>query len=352
MKTKYIYYLLLIVFAIFAFIWLRPDKGGKVQAPTNHAASVSEVNGMVTTGGRFANVITVSGSIEANEQVQIRSEVTGIVKNLYFQEGTSVSSGQVLLQIDDAELQARLNQVQTRESLMRDNEKRAALLLDKEAISQQEYDVAVADYKTAQAEIQLIKTQIEKAKIKAPFSGKIGLRAISAGEYLTPTTVVANLVSVNPIKVVFSIPEKYSGEVKVGQNIQFSIAGKEQHYEAAVYAIEPSIDATTRTIQLKAKTQNDNGEIVPGSFARVELPIRNREDVILIPTQAVIPIQDGKQVFLYKNGKAKATLIETDERTGTEVVVISGLLAGDTVLTSGIMTLKEGMPVKVQLIKQ
>lgn len=352
MKTKYIYYLLFIVLAVSAFIWLRPNKGEKVKAPINKAGSVTEVKGMIASGENFANVITVSGGIEANEQVQIRSEVTGIVKNLYFQEGTSVSSGQVLLQIDDAELQAKLNQAQTRESLMRDNERRAALLLEKEAISQQEYDVAKADHKTAQAEIQLIQTQIGKTKIKAPFSGKIGLRNISAGEYLTPTTVVANLVSINPIKIVFSVPEKYSGEVKVGQQIHFSIAGSPEHYKAAIYAIEPSIDATTRTVQLKAKTQNDKGEIVPGSFARVELPIRNREDVILIPTQAVIPIQDGKQVFLYKGGKAQATLIETDERTGKDVVVISGLQAGDTVLTSGIMTLKEGMPVKVQLIKE
>lgn len=351
MKTKYIYYVLFVVVAVSAFVWFLPEKNEKVKAPNKNGGSETEVKGIIASGENFANVITVSGSIEANEQVQIRSEVTGIVKNLYFQEGSSVSSGQVLLQIEDAELQATLNQAQTRENLMRDNERRAALLLEKEAISQQEYDVAKADYKTAQAEIQLIETQIGKTKIKAPFSGKIGLRAISAGEYLTPSTVVANLVSVNPIKVVFSVPEKYSREINVGQYINFSIGGNDQKYQAAIYAIEPSIDATTRTIQLKAKTQNDKGEIVPGSFARVEVPIRNREDVILIPTQAVIPIQNGKQVLLYKNGKVKTTLIETDERTGKDVIVISGLVAGDTVLTSGIMTLKEGMPVKVQLIK-
>ena len=350
MKNKYLYIGLLILVVAFAFFWLGRDKKDKVKAPQANT-NIMEVKGVMAKGQDFANIITVSGNIEPNEQVQIRSEVTGMVKNLYFQEGSNVQTGQLLLQIDDSELQARLNQTQTREILSRDNERRAALLLEKEAISQQEYDVAQADYKTAQSEIQLIQTQIAKTRIKAPFSGKIGLRSISIGEYLTPTTVVANLVSINPIKILFSIPEKYSREIKVGQNITFLVAGSDRTYHASVYAIEPSVDASTRTVQVKARTNNDQGEIVPGSFARVELPIRERENAIFIPTEAVIPIQNGKQVFVYKDGKAQLVKIETEERTGSDVIVTSGLQVGDTVLTSGIMTLKEGMPVKVLLNK-
>lgn len=349
MKSKYIYIVLFILIVVCAFFWMNRDVKDKVKAPQSNSLATMEVKGVVASGQDFANVITVSGSVEANEQVQIRSEVNGMVKNLYFQEGTDVKEGQVLLQIDDSELQARLNQTQTRELLSRNNERRASLLLEKEAISQQEYDVAQADFKTAQAEIQLIQTQIAKTNIKAPFSGRIGLRAISVGEYLMPSTVVANLVSINPIKILFSIPEKYSREVKTGQGITFSIAGSDQVYHATVFAIEPSIDASTRTVQVKARAQNNQGEIVPGSFAKVELPIRARENAILIPTEAVIPIQNGKQVFLSKNGKAQSVLIETDERTGSDIIITSGLNIGDTVLTTGIMTLKEGMPVKVLL---
>lgn len=351
MKNKYIYIVLLVIAIVFTSFWLRRDKKDKVKAPQVSSNAIMEVKGITASGQNFANVITVSGSVEANEQVQIRSEVTGIVKNLYFQEGTTIQKGQLLLQIDDAELQAKLNQIQTREILSKDNERRAALLLEKEAISQQEYDVALADYKTAQSEIQLIETQIAKARIAAPFSGRIGLRSISVGEYLTPSTIVANLVSINPIKILFSIPEKYSREVKVGQKITFSIAGAERAYHASIYAIEPSVDASTRTVQVKAKTENDQGEIIPGSFARVELPIRERENAIFIPTEAVIPIQNGKQVFIYKDGKAKLVAIETEERTGSDVIVTSGLQIGDTVITSGIMTLKEGTAVKVLLDK-
>jgi membrane fusion protein (multidrug efflux system) len=349
MKNKYIYLILLILIVVFVYFWINRSKKDKIKSPVANSMAIMEVKGVIASGQNFANVITLSGSTEANEQVQIRSEVTGLVRNLYFQEGTTVQSGQLLLQIDDSELQAKLNQTQTRELLSRDNERRAALLLEKEAISQQEYDVAQADFKTAQSEIQLIQTQIAKTRIKAPFSGRIGLRAISVGEYLTPNTVVANLVSINPIKISFSIPEKYSREVHTGQDITFSVAGSDRSYAASIYAIEPSVDASTRTVQVKARTQNDQGEIVPGSFARVELPIRERENAILIPTEAVIPIQNGKQVFLFKNGKAQLASIETDERTGSDIIVTSGLTVGDTVLTSGIMTLKAGMPIKVLL---
>src|SRR5690606_6341455 len=150
---------------------------------------------------QFSNIITLSGSIEPNEQVQIRSEVSGIVRTLAFQEGTMVSKGQLLLRIDDWELQAQPIQAQAREELAAENENRARLLLEKEAISQQEYDVAHADYETAKAQTVLIKAQIAKTTVNAPFSGKIGLRSVSEGEYLTPTTVVANLLSINPVKI-------------------------------------------------------------------------------------------------------------------------------------------------------
>lgn len=349
MKNKYIYLILLFLLPVIVLLWINRGKGDKIKAPIANSSAVMEVKGVIASGQNFANVITVSGSIEANEQVQIRSETTGMVKNLYFKEGTDVKSGELLLQIDDSELQAKLNQTQTRELLSRDNERRAKLLLEKEAISQQEYDVAQADFKTAQSEIQLIQTQIAKTRIKAPFSGRIGLRDISVGEYLTPSTVVSNLVSINPIKISFSIPEKYSREVNTGQNITFKVAGSDRTYTASIYAIEPSVNASTRTVQVKARTQNDQGEIVPGAFARVELPIRERENAILIPTEAVIPIQNGKQVFLSRNGKAQLASIETGERTGSDIIVTSGLQIGDTVLTSGIMTLKEGMAIRVLL---
>src|SRR5690606_38651492 len=221
----------------------------------------------------FSNIITLSGSIEPNEQVQIRSEVSGIVRELSFQEGGMINKGQVLLRIDDSELQAQLIQAQSRERLAEDNENRARFLLAKEAISQQEYDVAHADYESAKAQTTLIEAQIAKTTIRAPFSGRIGLRSISQGEYLTPTTVVANLLSINPVKTLFSVPEKYSSQIRVGQGVYFGVSGLSNRFRAEVYAIEPGVDAGTRTIRIRAVAENPGEQLVPGSFARIELPL-------------------------------------------------------------------------------
>lgn len=306
-----------------------------------------EVNAIVVAPRSFSNTITLSGSIEPNEQVQIRSEVSGIVRELTFREGTAVQKGQVLLRIDDSELQARLIQAQSSEQLAEDNEKRARLLLEKEAISQQEYDVAHADYESAKAQTELIQAQIAKTTVRAPFSGKIGLRSISEGEYLTPSTVVANLLSINPVKVLFSVPEKYSAQVKVGQGLTFSVSGSEAKYHAEIYAIEPGVDAATRTISIRALADNREERLFPGAFARIELPLDHIENAVLIPTEAVIPVQNGKQVFLLREGKAVATQVEAENRTRTDVLITDGVVIGDTVLTSGIMSLADGMAVTV-----
>ena len=230
-----------------------------------------------------------------------------------------------------------------------DNEKRARLLVEKEAISQQEYDVARADYESAKAQTALIRAQIAKTIVRAPFSGKIGLRSISEGEYLTPTTVVANLLSINPVKVLFSVPEKYGGQIKVGQGLSFTVSGSETTYDAEIYAIEPGVDASTRTISIRAIADNPEERLFPGAFASITLPLDHTEDAVLVPTEAVVPVQNGKQVFLLEHGKAVATPVETESRTSTDVLITSGVSIGDTVLTSGIMSLNDGMPVTVQI---
>lgn len=350
MKRKYIYLIIIIGFIAFAAYKFSNEKGGKIAPPSeNPKGAPIEVNGIIVSPKDFENILTVSGSVEPNEQVQIRSEVSGIIRNLYFQEGSYVEKGQILFNIDDTELQAQLLQRQTEEKLAEENARRASLLLAKEAISTQENDVAHADLQSAKAQTQLVKAQIAKTKVRAPFSGKIGLRSVSAGEYLTPTTVVASLMSTNPVKILFSVPEKYSAQIKEGLPLNFAISGSSKPYNAKIYAIEPGIDAQTRTIQIRALAPNDTGELFPGSFARVQLPINMVKEAVLVPTEAVIPVQGGKQVFLYKGGRATAVDIESDSRTNTDILVSKGISIGDTVLTSGVMALKDGMNVHVNL---
>lgn len=310
------------------------------------------VSGVVATPQEFSNSLSVTGSIEPNEQIEVRGQVSGLVRGIYFQEGGNVRKGQVLVKIDDAELRAQLAQAQTRKTLAAENERRARLLLEKEAISREEYDVARAELQTAQAQIQLVRAQLAKTSITAPFAGKVGLRAVSVGSYLSPETVVTNLVSINPIKITFAVPEKYAGQVKQNSELTFTVAGSQEKYTARIYAIEPSIAAATRTLQLRARADNAQGTLLPGSFANIQLPLAVISNALLIPTQAVVPVQNGKKVFIAENGKAKEVMIETSTRTEKDLLVTSGLSAGDTVLTTGVMSLKAGSPVKVAIAKK
>lgn len=353
MKIKYIIYAVLII-GFGSFVAYRISKNSKAAGPKGGPPGGASqrpmnVNGIVVTPTNFANTLTVTGSIDPNEEVRIISEVSGIVKGIYFKEGSNVKKGQTLVKIDDSELRAQLAQVLTRQNLASENERRAGLLLKKEAISQEEYDIASADFRSAKSQTQLIRAQIAKTVVTAPFSGRIGLRSVSVGEYLTPAMPVSNLVNINPLKITFSIPEKYSSHVNVNTTITFTVAGSSKKYTANVYAIEPRIEAATRTLQLRARADNSSGQLVPGSFASISLPLTTIQNAILVPTEAIVPVQEGKKVFVADSGKVKEVMVETGTRTENNILITSGLSAGDTVLTTGIMAVKDGSKVKVKV---
>lgn len=350
MKIKTLVYSLLLI-GLVGLIGYRITKNSDAKGPKDKEKEKQPitVSGTVVHLQTFDNNLALSGSIEANEQVEIRSEVSGIVKNIYFQEGSNVTKGQVLFKVNDIELKAQLAQAKTKESLASENERRAKLLLQKEAISQEEYDLARADLKSAQAQSQLIKAQIAKTSVRAPFSGRIGLRSISPGTYITPTVLVAKLVNTGKLKITFSIPEKYASQVKTNTNISFTVSGSTENYTARVYAIEPEVAVATRTLQVRAIADNKNGKLLPGTFADVELPLDIIKDAIVVPTEAIIPVQNGKKVFISSNGQAKEVMIETATRTDASILVLSGLKAGDTIITSGVMSLKNETPVTVKI---
>lgn len=309
----------------------------------------SNVYGLVAKGEKFSDFLYLTGTIEANELIDVRSEVSGIVELINFSEGTYVQSGQVLVKLNDSELRAQLSQAQARVSLASENERRAKLLLEKEAISQEEYDVANADFRTAKSQIDLIKAQIRKTTIIAPFSGKIGLRNISKGSYITPSDIIAQLVNLSKIKLQFSVPEKYSHQLKIGENVVFKVPGINNNFSAKVYALDPLINQASRTLTVRAITDNQDNLLIPGSFANVSLPLEEISDALLIPTEALIPIQNGKKVFIQKNGMAKEIIVETGGRTDSTILITKGINIGDTVLTSGVMSLRDGASVKVNL---
>ena len=308
-----------------------------------------EVKAKILTPESFNNTINIAGSIEASEEIDLRSEISGIVRSILFKEGSFVTKGQVLFKIDDLELRAQFAQAKTKQNLASENARRAKLLLEKDAISQEEFDIATADFRSAQAQTQLIQAQLAKTVVKAPFSGKIGLRYISPGTYVTPTTQIAKLVSNNEVKITFSIPEKYASDIQEDKELTFTIPNVSQVFKAKIYALEPSVETNTRTLKIRALANNSSNKLIPGTFAQVALPLKNIENAFIIPSECVIPIQDGKKVFIANGSKAKEVKVETLTRTDKDVIVTSGLEKGDTLLLTGIMALKNEADIKVKL---
>lgn len=310
------------------------------------------VNGIVVKPVSFNNDLEITGAIDANESVVLKSEVSGLVTGIFFKEGSNVSKGAVLVKVNDRDIQAQLQDALTKQKLSGTNENRAKQLLAKGAISQEEYDTSLADLKSLQAQANLIRAQLAKTTIRAPFSGKVGLRNISSGTYLTPATVIANLVSTNPVKITFSVPEKYAGQIKMGSEISFTTDASSKKITGKVYAIEPGINAATRTLDIRALAPNPDNSLLPGSFAKVKLALNTLENAILIPNEAIVPVLNGKIVYISKDGKAQEVKVEAGTRTSSKILITSGLNVGDTVLTTGSMALKKDAPVKVHLVKE
>lgn len=350
MKFKYILYLIVTLGVLALAYFLFFDKGEESsKQPKGSGKSTINVEGIIVTPQSAADTLKLTGNIEADEKVEIRSEVSGIVERIYFSEGTPVSKGQVLLKINDVELQAQLRQAETRRQLTSENERRARLLLEKGAISQEEYDIASADFKTAQAQIQLIRAQISKTSVRAPFSGVIGLRNISPGAYISSDMLITTLVKSNPVKITFSIPEKYAGMLKVNTPIQFKVANHPETFTATVYAIQPEIEINTRTLTVRARATNPDGKLIPGTFANIAFDLNEVDDALMVPSEAIVPVQGGKKVFVYKNGKAREVMVETGSRNRSDVVVLSGLNPNDTVITSGVLSLKDSAGVNLSI---
>ncbi|HTO35200.1 MAG TPA: efflux RND transporter periplasmic adaptor subunit [Flavobacterium sp.] len=347
--SKFLIYLSIAILTILIVYRINNNKSKYKSSSVGASKTASNVRGIVLIPQKFSNQLSLSGTIEANEQVELRSETAGVVQGIYFTEGSFVKKGQLLIKVNDADLKAQLSQSKTHSGLAEENERRAKLLLQKEAISQEEYDISLAELKSRQAQVHLIEAQIAKTSIVAPFSGKIGLRYISPGTYVSPTTPIAKLVNSQQVKISFSIPEKYASLMKTGAEISFMVSGSKETFKATIYAVEPEVDISTRTLQLRAVAENQENKLIPGTFANIILPLEDVEDALLVPNEAIVPIQNGKKVFISENNLAKEVIVETSVRTDKDILVTSGLKPGDTVITSGIMSLRNGSLLKINL---
>ncbi len=347
---------IIVVIAII-FLFPRLQGGSSNNKPASATSEVPEemtvlpVDVIEVKPERLENNLNITGNVLSNESVTLRPEITGLVESINFEEGQFVKKGTPLVYLNDDELTAQLDRLEYTKKLYEGQENRQKQLLAREAISQEEYDIILNQYNTTLSDIKLVKAQLDKTVIKAPFDGVLGLRQISSGSVISTTDIIANIVNIDPIKIEFSIPERYAGQVQVGSTIQFSNNASDGFEKGKVYAYEPVIDAETRTLTLRAISPNEDRKFLPGMFVNIRFNLEVEEDALLVPSESLIPELSGYKLFLVnQEGIVEERKVEIGIRTDSEVQVLEGLNAGELVLTTGVLQAKEGMQVNYNKI--
>lgn len=321
-----------------------PSAGGQRMRPGG-GQPVLNVSGFLISSTRMNEMLNSSGTILPDEEVELSFETSGKIVDINFTEGARVKKGELLAKINDRQLQAQLLKLQAQTKLTEEKEFRQRSLLEKDAISRESYDQIATELQEFEADILLVQARIAETELRAPFDGIIGLRLLSEGSYATPSTKIVRLVKIRPLKIEFSIPERYAGELKPGFPIEFRLDGNNNVYKASVYAVEPKVDINTRSIAVRALYPNTNEELKPGRFASISMQLAQIDNTIAIPTEAIIPQMDGEMVYIYKSGKAFPVKVTTGLRTASLIQITEGLHFGDTLLTSGILQLRQDLPV-------
>jgi membrane fusion protein (multidrug efflux system) len=306
------------------------------------------VDVLVTSIGNVTNSVEVNGTVLSNEMVELRPETSGRLVYLNIPDGAKVAQGTILARVNDAELQAQLEQQKSQLDLAQKTETRLANLLKVNGVNQADYDAAVNQLNTIQANIKVTVALIDKTVIKAPFSGQLGLRQVSQGAYVTPSTLIGTLQQTEKVKIDFTIPETYVGLIKKGDKVKVQTNDSKEMLEATISAIEPQINSSTRN--LKARALLDNGLVSPGAFVKVMID-QNREG-IQVPSNAIIPDALSSQLVVARKGKAVFTNVETGSRDSKFVEITSGINPGDSVIISGMLSVRPNAAIKVKKAKK
>lgn len=322
------------------------------QAKSGNRKRVLNVNAEIIKEAPISDGISISGLLLPDEEVSLSFETSGKITSINFTEGTHVKKGQLLAKVNDAQLQAQLRKLEVQLKLAEDRVFRQNALLEKEAVSKEAYEQVQTDLAMLKAEIDMVKANIDLTELRAPFDGIIGLRQVSEGAYANPSTIVAKLTKISPLKIEFAVPERYAGIIKNGTNLRFTVEGHLNSFYAKVYATESHVDITTHTFPMRALYANPNGKLLPGRYVNVNLQTQDIEQAIAIPSEAIVPEMGIDKVFLYKNGKAEPVTITKGIRTESRVQVLQGLNVGDTIITSGTLQLRTGLGVTLDYIAQ
>ena len=349
-----------LVAAVLSGLWLAAcgvEEPPKLELPSAETATAPAakpevtsviVDTVVITPQQLAEEVVLTGELRAAESVTIRAETSGRAVSLHFTEGQAIDRGALMVKINDAELAAERKRTALRRDLAAQREKRFGALVAEGTISQDVYDEAASELAVFEAELELFDARIAETEIRAPFAGIVGLRAISVGSYVTPQTAITSLQALNPMKIDISAAERHASRFARGDRVTFTVAGNDQSFNARVYAIEPRIDAETRTIVVRAEAPNPTGALLPGAFAKVRLVLDSQDDALLVPSIALVPGLDSTTVFVVENGHAATRRVRTGRRTHVKVEILGGLAAGDEVIVSGIQHVRPGTPVIVE----
>ncbi len=296
------------------------------------------------------DLVYTTGSLMPDEEVDLSFETSGKITKIYFQEGTLVKKGDLLAKVNDEPLQAELKKLQAQLPLANDRVFRQKSLLERDAVSLEAYEQVTTDLEKLKADLELIKSRISQTELRAPFDGVIGLRLVSEGTYASPTTVIARLTKISPLKLEFSINERQANQIRPGIPVAFRIQGDLNEYNATVYAMESAIDMRTRTLKVRASYPNAGGKLKPGISAAISIRMKQIDNTLTVPNQAVIAEMGRDIVYIYKDGIARQVALSKGIRTESQLQVLKGLDAGDTLIVTGIMQLRDGMPVKIDKI--
>ncbi len=296
----------------------------------------------------FPNNIEVNGTVLSEEMIELHPEISGRLTYLNIPDGGRVKKGTILAKINDADLQAQLEQQKIQLDLAVKTEQRLKKLLAVNGVNQSDYDAALSQVHIFQSTINVLNAQIDKTIIRASFDGVLGLRLVSVGAYVTPQTLIGTLLQNEQVKIDFTIPEVYADFVHIGNTISIQTNGSKEIYPANIVAVEPLINTTTRNLKVRARL--NTGNLNPGAFVKVLL--NEKAKGIIVPTNAIIPDAMSNQIVVIKNGKAQFVNVETGVRTADVVELSSGVHAKDTIVVSGVLFVRPNAIVKIRKVRK
>jgi membrane fusion protein (multidrug efflux system) len=310
------------------------------------------VDGYIIHPSVLHSSIEIAGTLLPFEETEIHPEVSGKVTFLSIREGAHVRKGTLLARLFDGDLQAELHKLGVQLQIAQKTQERQDELLKIGGISQQDYDLSVLNVSTIKADMQVLQAAIDKTVIKAPFDGKLGFKNISIGAFITPATVITTIRQDSKLKLEFSVPEKYTSKIQSGNVISFATESTGKKYHAKIYATESGITEENRSLKVHALVENADKNITAGSFAKVLFDMGDNNEAIMVPTQAIIPQARDKKVIVYNGGVADFKTVVTGTRDSAKVEIISGLSIGDTIIITGLLSIKQGNKINLSSLNK